>query len=107
MQAEHEHHDAATHKHPYMKVFGWLVILTIIEVTPIMTEILFGFSPVPHFIWVPVLLVLAVIKASLVALYYMHLRYDKPWLAWLLLAPLAFAMFFGFTIVAPHYGISL
>lgn len=107
MHTEHDQHDAKNHKHPYMAVFGWLIILTIIEVFPIMTEILFDYSPVPHHIWVPILLILALIKASLVALYYMHLRYDKPWLAWMLLAPLAFAMFFGFTIVAPNFGIAL
>jgi cytochrome c oxidase subunit 4 len=98
----HGAHGAAhTESHPpYLQVFGWLIILTAIEVFPIFTEILFGWTPVPHNIWIPVLLVLAVIKATLVAMYYMHLKYDQPWLVWVLIGPLAFAMFFGFAIVA-------
>ncbi len=98
-----EHSDAA-HKHPpYMKVFTWLTILTIIEVFPIFTEIYLDWTPVPHHIWVPVLITLAVIKATLVAMYYMHLRYDAPWLVVALIGPLAFAMYFGLTIVAPYF----
>jgi caa(3)-type oxidase subunit IV len=92
--AEHVHHP------PYLQVFGWLIVLTAIEVTPIFTEILFDWTPIPHVIWVPVLLVLAIIKATLVAMYYMHLKYDQPWLVWALMGPLAFAMMFGLVIVA-------
>lgn len=98
-------HSEAVHHHkhpPYMWVFFWLVVLTAIEVFPIFTEILFDFSPVPHAIWVPILLLLAVIKATLVALYYMHLLFDKFWLGLLILSPLAFAMFFGIVIVVPY-----
>jgi caa(3)-type oxidase subunit IV len=83
-----------------MAVFGWLVVLTMIEVAPIFTEILFGFTPVPHNIWIPILLILAIAKATLVAMYYMHLRYDQPWLVALLMVPLGFAMLFGLAIVA-------
>jgi hypothetical protein len=46
------------------------------------------------------LLILACIKALLVAMYYMHLKYDKPWLAWALMGPLGFAVLFGGAIVA-------
>lgn len=94
---EAHHHDA-----PYMAVFFWLVVLTAIEVFPIFTEIYFDWTPIPHNIWVPVLLILAIAKATLVALYYMHLRYDKPWLVWMLMGPLAFAMLFGLVIVVPY-----
>ncbi len=95
--AEEAHHHA-----PYMAVFFWLVLLTAIEVFPIFTEIYFDWTPIPHNIWVPVLLILAIAKATLVALYYMHLRYDKPWLVWMLMGPLAFAMLFGLVIVVPY-----
>jgi cytochrome c oxidase subunit 4 len=93
-----EHH----HNAPYMAVFGWLTALTAIEVFPIFTEIYFDWTPIPHPIWVPVLLALAVAKATLVAMYYMHLKYDAPWLVWALIGPLAFAMFFGLVIVVPY-----
>jgi caa(3)-type oxidase subunit IV len=97
-----QHHGTATvvgHP-PYMWVFGWLIVLTMIEVFPIFTEILYGWTPIPHNIWIPILLVLAFVKALLVALYYMHLKYDQPWLSWVLLGPFAFALFFGWAIVA-------
>ncbi len=96
-------HTVHPHKHPpYMKVFLWLVILTAIEVSPIFSEILFGFSPIPHNLLVPMLLTIAVIKAALVALYYMHLLYDRFWLGAMILSPLAFAMYFGLVIAVPY-----
>lgn len=89
------------HKHPpYMVIFVWLIILTAIEVFPIFTEIYFDWTPIPHHIWVPILLILAIAKATLVAAYYMHLRYDQPWLIAVFMGPLAFAMLFGLAIVA-------
>ncbi len=95
--------EVAHHKHPpYMAVFVWLTILTAIEVFPIMTEIFFHWTPVPHNVWVPVLIILALIKATLVAAYYMHLKYDQPWLIWIIMVPFAFAMMFGLVIVAPY-----
>lgn len=102
-QQQNDEQQIHKHKHPpYMWVFLWLVILTAIEVFPIFVEIFLGFSPVPHNIWVPVLLTIAVLKAALVALYYMHLLYDKFWLGALILSPLAFAMFFGLVIAVPY-----
>jgi caa(3)-type oxidase subunit IV len=96
------HHGTATvvgHP-PYMQVFVWLIVLTAIEVFPIFTEIFFDWTPIPHDIWVPILLLLAFIKATLVAMYYMHLKYDQSWLMWVLLGPFAFALLFGAVIVA-------
>lgn len=55
-------------KHPnYVGVFVVLVILTIIEVGV-------TYLPVPR---VPILVPLALAKACLVALFYMHLRFDR------------------------------
>ena len=52
----------------YLGVFVALAILTVVEVGV-------TYLPVPR---VPILIPLALIKASLVALFYMHLKYDKP-----------------------------
>jgi caa(3)-type oxidase subunit IV len=51
----------------YMAVFVALTLLTLVEV-------LVTYTPLPRLL---VLLPLAVVKAGLVVLYYMHLRYDK------------------------------
>jgi cytochrome c oxidase subunit 4 len=51
----------------YVMVFIALAVLTAIEVTV-------TYLPIPR---IPVLIPLAIIKAGLVALFYMHLRFDK------------------------------
>ena len=51
----------------YLVVFGALALLTALEVT--VTHL-----PIPR---IPVLIPLALIKASLVALFYMHLKFDR------------------------------
>ncbi len=51
----------------YVGVFGVLAVLTLLEVGV-------TYLPVPR---VPVLVPLALIKAGLVALFYMHLKYDR------------------------------
>ena len=51
----------------YIGVFGALAILTALEVSV-------TYLPLPR---IPVLVPLALIKAALVALFYMHLKYDR------------------------------
>jgi cytochrome c oxidase subunit IV len=56
-------------KHPsYLGIFGILTALTAIEVAV-------TYLPLPR---IPVLLPLALAKASLVAMYFMHLKMDRP-----------------------------
>ena len=56
-------------KHPnYLGVFWVLAALTAVEVAV-------TYLPLPR---IPVLLPLALAKASLVAMYYMHLKFDRP-----------------------------
>lgn len=62
-------HAARAQKHPnYLGVFYILTVLTALEVGV-------TYLPLPR---IPVLLPIAIAKASLVAMYYMHLRYDLP-----------------------------
>lgn|SRR5512135_1127627 len=57
-----------THRQPnYVGVFGTLAILTAIEVGV-------TYLPVPR---IPVLVPLAIAKAALVVLFYMHLKFDR------------------------------
>jgi cytochrome c oxidase subunit 4 len=67
-----ENHHA---KRPYIKVFVALAVLTAVEVGVARL----GGLPKPVFI--SLLAILAIAKALLVALFYMHLRYDNTILA--------------------------
>jgi caa(3)-type oxidase subunit IV len=99
----------STHSHPIIKtrdyviIFVWLIVITAAEV---------GVGSVPHdivppIIAYPVLLAMAVVKALLVALYYMHLRYDSRWFLLFVVISLPLAVLFilsmvlGFARLAP------
>ncbi len=73
---------AEEHKHPpYMLIFGVLLVLTLAEVG-------YAFLDLPQ-VWLATgLIVMAVWKAVLVALYYMRLRWEPPRLWVLVTAPL-------------------
>ena len=83
MDAAVEH--AVQHKQPnYMAVFVALAVLTIIEVGV-------AFVGLSKTATILVLVGLAIWKAALVALYYMHLRFEPPRLVVMVLAPLPLA----------------
>jgi cytochrome c oxidase subunit 4 len=72
------HGDDKNHNAPYMLIFGVLLVMTLAEVG-------YAFLSLPKF-WLAVgLMVMAVWKAALVALYYMHLRWE-PKRLWVLVA---------------------
>jgi caa(3)-type oxidase subunit IV len=82
-------HSAHTRPHPnYVGIFGWLTAFTVIELT-------ISVLPLPHIIQIPALVLFAVAKASLVVLYYMHLRYDSRWYAMVLLIGVIFTLIIG------------
>jgi caa(3)-type oxidase subunit IV len=66
----------------YVIVFVWLTVLTALEVAVA--------AAVPEPYKIPILVIVAIIKAALVVLYYMHLRYDSFWYWIILLVPLFF-----------------
>lgn len=68
-------------------VYAVLAISTVIEIG--LTLI----TGIPRSFAVPALLGLSFVKASLVALYYMHLRYEKPIYTIVFVAPALFAVF--------------
>jgi cytochrome c oxidase subunit IV len=69
----------------YVIVFGWLTLFTALEV-------LVAAIGLDESIRVPLLIVIAVIKALLVVLFYMHLRYDSKWYWIILVVPIGFVL---------------
>jgi cytochrome c oxidase subunit 4 len=77
---------AAAHKHPpYIGIFLVLAALTAVELG-------IAFLPWPKTTLIILLLGLAIWKALLVALYYMHLRFEPNRLRILAIAPLPLAV---------------
>jgi len=78
---------ADTHAEPnYMTIFWWLLALTILEIGVIYLDI--------HRMFVIILLVgFALAKAALVAMYFMHLRFEKATLAMIAVTPLIICLF--------------
>jgi cytochrome c oxidase subunit IV len=79
-----------THKHPnYMAIFGALIGLTVVEL---------AVAQLPRFvtgstrIMIVALVALALVKAMLVALYFMHLRFEKKTFVILVSFPLVLAV---------------
>jgi cytochrome c oxidase subunit 4 len=72
----------AEHSHPnYMAIFWWLAVLTVVELAVI-------FMPLAKLIIGVLLCALALTKASLVAMYFMHLRFETRTLGFIALTPL-------------------
>lgn len=68
----------------YTVIFGALAVLTLLEV-------LVGTGP-DGILRIPLLLVIAIVKAGLVVLYYMHLKSDSRFYRWVLAVPLFVAI---------------
>jgi cytochrome c oxidase subunit 4 len=71
----------------YLKVFAWLAVFTVIELA-------LSFVPVEE-IKIPGLVLFAVTKATLVVMFYMHLRYDRRLYTVILLTGVFFALLVG------------
>jgi cytochrome c oxidase subunit 4 len=87
----------AQHEEPnYMGVFWWLLILTILEISVI-------YAPIARFAIVLLLIGMALTKATLVALYFMHLKYENRTLSFIALTPLLLCVFLIFALT-PDLG---
>lgn len=80
-------------KRPYLWVFLWLAVLTAIEVGVAGLTLYKPFQ-------ITLLVVLAICKVALVALFYMHLRYDKFILAIIGAFPFFLAVVMALLILA-------
>jgi caa(3)-type oxidase subunit IV len=70
----------------YIKVFYVLLVLTIVEVAIV-------YLGLPRMLLVALLVIFAVWKASLVAMHFMHLKFEKRTLAVVALAPFVLCVF--------------
>jgi cytochrome c oxidase subunit 4 len=69
------------HEEPnYMAIFYWLFGLTV-------AELAVSYTPMPKGLMIAALVSLAFVKASLVAMYFMHLKFEKRTLAMIALTP--------------------
>jgi cytochrome c oxidase subunit 4 len=87
----------ARHEEPnYMGVFWWLLVLTIMEIAVI-------YAPLAKLVIALLLIGMALTKASLVALYYMHLKFETRTLGVIALTPLFLCVFLVFALT-PDLG---
>lgn len=83
-EAQHDHHVN------YMAIFWWLLALTILEV---LAGIPNAGPSYPQLLKGGLLVIMAVVKAALVALYFMHLKFDRAALSFIALVPLILCVF--------------
>ena len=90
---EHASEPAAHHPHPnYVGVFVGLAVLTGVELG-------IAFLPWSKKVIILALIGLALWKALLVALYYMHLRFEPARLRYLVVAPLPLAVILVIAVI--------
>jgi cytochrome c oxidase subunit 4 len=70
----------------YIAIFWWLLALTILEIAVI-------YMPIARIIIVILLVGFALSKAALVAMYFMHLRFERLTLGVIALTPLILCVF--------------
>ena len=76
-----------THTHPnYMGIFSVLLVLTVVEVG-------LTFLGLPKMLLASLLVILAVWKAALVAMYFMHLKFEPKTLAMIAIVPFVLCLF--------------
>ena len=83
------HDDIRSHVKTYFMVFGALMVLTIITVAVSYLELA---TPMA----ITVALIVAIIKGSLVALYFMHLSNERKVIYWVLALTVVFFVFLMF-----------
>jgi cytochrome c oxidase subunit 4 len=89
----------AEHKHPYyMTIFWYLAILTVVEIAVI-------YLPLGKLTIGVLLCALALTKAVLVAMYFMHLRFETTTLGWIAVTPLAIATLLIFVLLPDGFAV--
>jgi len=89
----HDAHDIKAHVRVYFMVFGALMVLTLITVAV-------SYLHLPHTPAVILALVIATFKASLVAMFFMHLKGEKQIIYWSLYLT---AVFFVLVFALPMW----
>lgn len=82
MAEEHIEHQEETHDEPkYIWIWFWLLVLTVLEVVAVYVSL-------PRVVFVVALVVMALMKATLVAAYFMHLKFERLTFIYIALTPL-------------------
>ncbi len=90
--------EAVEHKAPnYVLVWAGLAILTMVELAVV-------YVGLPRHVTVLALVFLALWKALLVALYFMHLKFEPKRLLYIVLAPLPLAVILVFAVIHGFRG---
>ena len=81
-------HGPGEHAHPSAKEdLGIAVVLTVITAL----EVAVFYVPALHPFLVPILLSLSALKFAIVAMWYMHLKFDHRLFSWVFVVPMLFA----------------
>jgi cytochrome c oxidase subunit 4 len=81
-------HAPAEHEHPTAKKYlGIAILLTIITVV----EVAIFYMPSMKPMLPPILLTLSALKFAIVAMFYMHLKFDHRLFSWVFVVPMCFA----------------
>ena len=91
-----ETHDE--HSTNYMAIFWWLAVLTVIELAVI-------FMPIAKLLIGIMLVALACSKAVLVAMYFMHLRFETRTLGYIALTPALIGALLVFVLMPDLRGV--
>jgi cytochrome c oxidase subunit 4 len=90
---------AESHKHPnYMAIFWMLAVLTVVEIAVV-------FLPFGKLVNGTLLCALAVTKAAMVAMYFMHLKFETRTLGLIAVTPLAIATLLVFVILPDAFHV--
>jgi cytochrome c oxidase subunit IV len=81
---------------PYMLIWGILAVL-------MMSKVFIAFLGLPKTMTIVVLCVLALVKATLVAMFYMHLKFEPQRVRLLVLIPLPLAVLLVLVVLADRF----
>ena len=76
----------------YLVVAAFLLAITVMEVW-------IFYVPALSRVLVPILLILSTLKFALVAMFYMHLRFDHAWYSYVFVGPLIIAVGLAFALL--------
>jgi cytochrome c oxidase subunit 4 len=91
--AAHGHHKP--NRKQYVQIFALLAALTVLEVGIAYTEAYIGKNPL-----IVALIGLAVTKAAVVAIFFMHLKHETNFMRWTVAFPIMFPAIYAFILIA-------
>ena len=99
--SHHDHADATVAPQPHYKQY-WVIIVTLAVMTVL--EVLVALEGVrdkmSQPVFVGLMVAFALAKAMLVALYFMHLKYETKVMRWTVFGPLAFFFLYVVVLIA-------